>query len=283
VGVVPLVLVLSAAGAHAVWNLIAKRAGGGLAFVWLCAAADFALYAPAAIVQLVLRSDDLSWAGAGFMAGSGVLHVGYFTALQQGYAEGDLSLVYPLARGTGPLLSVIAAVTILDQHASAKALAGATSIVVAILSLTRGSRQAGAGRAIALALLTGAFIAAYTLWDAHAVSTLHQPVIVYFCAAEATRCLLLAPLAARRRAQVKHVWQTRKRSVLGVGLLAPAAYILVLTALTLASIVFVAPARELSIVFGILLGASVLGEGSAVRRTVAGVAILAGIVLLSIG
>jgi drug/metabolite transporter (DMT)-like permease len=93
----------------------------------------------------------------------------------------------------------------------------------------------------------------------------------------------LAPLAARRRAQVKHVWQTRKRSVLGVGLLAPAAYILVLTALTLTSVVFVAPAREISIVFGILLGANVLGEGRVIRRTLAGLAILAGIVLLSIG
>jgi uncharacterized membrane protein len=283
VGLVPLVLVLSAAGAHAGWNLLAKRAGGGLAFVWLCAVADFAIYAPAAVVQLVIRSGDLSWAGAGFMVGSGFLHIGYFSALQQGYAEGDLSLVYPLARGTGPLLSVIAAVAILGQRASAEALLGAGLIVVAILSLTRGARREGAGRAIGLALLTGAFIAAYTLWDAHAVSTLHQPVIVYFCGAEATRSLVLAPLALRRRDEIRHGWHTRRRSVLGVGLLAPAAYILVLTALTLASVVFVAPAREISIVFGILLGANVLDEGSAVRRTIAGVAILAGVVLLSIG
>jgi drug/metabolite transporter (DMT)-like permease len=283
VGIVPLVLVLSAAGAHAGWNLIAKRAGGGAAFVWLCAVADFALYAPAAIVQLLIRSGDLSWAGAGFMVGSGVLHIGYFSALQEGYAEGDLSLVYPLARGTGPLLSVIAAVAILGQRASAAALAGAALIVAAILSLTRGARGAGAGRAIALAVLTGAFIAAYTIWDAHAVSALHQPVMVYFCGAEATRSLLLMPLAIRRRAEVARVWQSRKWSVFGVGLLAPAAYILVLTALTLASVVFVAPAREISIVFGIVLGANVLGEGGMLRRTIAGVAILAGVVLLSIG
>jgi drug/metabolite transporter (DMT)-like permease len=282
-GVVPLVLVLSAAGAHAGWNLIAKRAGGGLAFVWLCAVADVALWAPAAIVQLVLRSGDLSWTGAGYMVGSGALHLGYFSALQRGYAEGDLSLVYPLARGTGPLLSVVAAILILGERASAEALIGAGLIVVAILSLTRGARREGAGPAIGLAVLTGAFIAAYTLWDAHAVSALHQPVIVYFCGAELMRSLLLAPVALRRRRDVQHVWETHKRSVLGVGLLAPGAYILVLTALTLASVVFVAPAREVSIVFGILLGANVLGEGRAVRRTVAGVAILAGIVLLSVG
>jgi drug/metabolite transporter (DMT)-like permease len=106
---------------------------------------------------------------------------------------------------------------------------------------------------------------------------------VYFCGAEATRSLVLAPLALRRRDEIRHGWHTRRRSVLGVGLLAPAAYILVLTALTLASVVFVAPAREISIVFGILLGANLLGEGRVIRRTLAGAAILAGIVLLSIG
>jgi uncharacterized membrane protein len=71
--------------------------------------------------------------------------------------------------------------------------------------------------------------------------------------------------------------------VLGVALLSPAAYILVLTALTLASVIFVAPAREISIVFGILLGANILGEGRVVQRTLAGVAILIGIVLLTVG
>jgi uncharacterized membrane protein len=281
-GIGPLGLVLSAAGAHAGWNLIAKRTGGGLAFVWLCAVADVALYAPAALLQLLLGSGAVSWAGVGFMAGSGLLHGGYFSALQQGYAEGDLSLVYPLARGTGPLLSVIAAIVILGNRASAPALVGAGLIVAAILSLTRGARREGAGRAILLAILTGAFIAAYTVWDAHAVTALHQPVIVYFWGAEVTRVLLLTPLALRRRSNVRLTWQAQKRSVRGVALLAPAAYILVLLALTRASVVFVAPAREISIVFGIFLGANILGEGRVVQRTVAAVAILGGIVLLTV-
>jgi drug/metabolite transporter (DMT)-like permease len=281
-GIVPLALVLGAACAHAGWNLIAKQSGGGLVFVWLCAVADVALYATAALVQLLLRPGAVTWTGVGFMAGSGLLHAGYFNALQLGYVEGDLSLVYPLARGTGPLLSVIAAIVILGDHASAPALVGAGLIVAAILSLTRGPQREGAGRAIVLALLTGVFIAAYTVWDAHAVSALHQPVIVYFWGAEVMRSLLLAPLALRRRAEVRTTWQTQKRSVLEIGLLAPAAYILVLVALTLASVIFVAPAREISIVFGIVLGANVLGEGRVIRRIVAGVAIVGGIVLLSV-
>ena len=282
-GVVPLVLVLGAAGAHAGWNLIVKRAGGGLSFVWLCALADVGLYAVPAAIQGVIRAGDLSWRGVGFMAGSGLLHVGYFTALQRGYAKGDLSLVYPLARGTGPLLSVIAAIVILGERASATALAGAGLIVVAILSLTRGAGREGAAPAVGLAMLTGAFTAAYTVWDAHAVTTLHQPVIVYFWGAEVMRTIVLAPLALRRRPEIVATWSAHKRGILGFGILSPLAYILVLVALTRAPVIFVAPAREISIVLGVLLGANVLGEGRTLQRALAGVGILAGIALLTFG
>jgi drug/metabolite transporter (DMT)-like permease len=282
-GVVPLVLVLSAATAHAGWNLIAKRASGGLGFVWLCAPTDVAVYAVPAAIQAVFRTGDLSWSGVGFMVGSGLLHTGYFNSLQRGYAEGDLSLVYPLARGTGPLLSVIAAIAILGQRASAPALAGAGLIVASIFSLTRGARRSGSGKAIALAMLTGAFTAAYTVWDAHAVTTLHQPVIVYFWGVEVVRTLALAPWALRHpRHELHTIWSANKRGILGFALLAPVAYILVLVALTKASVIFVAPAREVSIVFGVLLGANVLGEGRVLQRALAGVGILAGIVLLAV-
>lgn len=282
-GVVPLVLVLCAAVAHAGWNLIAKRASGGLTFVWLCALTDIGVYAIPAAIQAALRAGELSWSGVGFMLGSGMLHAGYFNALQRGYEKGDLSLVYPLARGTGPLLSVIAAIVILGERASAPALAGAGLIVAAILSLVRGARRAGAGQAIALALITGAFTAAYTVWDAHAVTTLHQPVIVYFWGAEVVRTLVLSPLALRRpRQELAATWTANRRGILGFAVLAPLAYILVLIAFTKASVIFVAPAREVSIVFGVLLGANVLGEGRALQRALAGAAILAGIVLLAV-
>jgi uncharacterized membrane protein len=281
-GVVPLVLVLSAAGAHAGWNFLAKRTGGGLPFVWLCAVAGLGLYAPAALLQLLLQSNRLSFAGLGFMVGSGVLHAGYFSALQQGYVEGDLSLVYPLARGTGPLLSVIAAIVILGEHASTRALIGAGLIVAAILSLARGVRGEHAAPAMVLAVLTGAFTAAYTVWDAHAVTALHQPVLVYYWGAEIVRSMLLAPLVLRRRKQLGSTWRRHRRSVLGVAALSPAAYILVLAALKLALVIFVAPAREVSIVFGVLLGANVLGEGRAAARARAAIAILAGIALLAV-
>ncbi len=114
-------------------------------------------------------------------------------------------------------------------------------------------------------------------------ASLHQPVIVYFWGGEVVRSAVLTPLALRRRHELRSTWVAHKRSILGFGLLSPLAYILVLVALTKASVIFVAPAREISIVFGVLLGASVLGEGRALERALAGVGILAGIVLLTLG
>ena len=81
---VALTLVLAAAAAHARWNLLAKRAGGGVAFVWLYAALGAAIYAPLALGQLALERFTFSWTGVGFMVGSGMLHTAYFVLLQRG-------------------------------------------------------------------------------------------------------------------------------------------------------------------------------------------------------
>jgi drug/metabolite transporter (DMT)-like permease len=141
---------------------------GRPAFVWLGALAAAVLYAPLAVAVALVGEGRVSAAGLAFMAGSGVIHSAYFLALQRGYATGDLSLVYPLARGTGPVLSVAGAVLLLGERPGPLALAGAGLIVVAVLPLSGGVRHEGAEGAVAFALLTGALIAAYTLWDAHA-------------------------------------------------------------------------------------------------------------------
>jgi hypothetical protein len=97
-----LALVLAAAFAHASWNFLAKGAGGGAMFVWLSQLAATLIYLPVAAIALASTSSgQLRWAALGLMAGSGVLHAVYFVLLQRGYAAGDLSLVYPLARAPG--------------------------------------------------------------------------------------------------------------------------------------------------------------------------------------
>ena len=115
--------------------------------MWLGAAGALVLYAVPAVLQVQLGTRALSWAGVAFAAGSGVLHSVYFTTLQRGYREGDLSVVYPLARGTGPALSVLAAVLVLGERPGPLALVGAALVVLAVLSLAGRRRAAVARRA----------------------------------------------------------------------------------------------------------------------------------------
>jgi drug/metabolite transporter (DMT)-like permease len=283
-----LALVLLAALAHAAWNVLAKTASGGATFVWLFSATAATLWLPVLAVSLAFAPGSVGPEGLGFMAGSGALHALYFVLLQRGYREGDLSLVYPLARGTGPLLSTGAAIVIFAERPSALALAGGAIIVAAVLSLA----GAGSGertvaghrrRAVAFALLTGVTIAAYTLWDKQAVGPLGLQPILYYWGTNAAETALLTPFVAHRRAEVRRTWRAYRRQVLGVAVLSPLAYVLVLFALAHAPVSYVAPARELSILVGAVAGTTVLAEGHRRRRLLAAGAIFVGIVALAVG
>jgi drug/metabolite transporter (DMT)-like permease len=275
-----LLLVLAAAFAHAGWNFLAKGAEGGATFVWLCAAVGTLLWIPALAIALGTDPGDLGWTALGLMLGSGALHALYFVLLQRGYAAGDLSLVYPLARGTGPLLSGTAAIVFLGERPSALAVAGALVIVAAVFSLVG---RGGSREAIAFALLTGTTIATYTLWDKHAVGTSELAPIVYYWGTNLTVALILAPWVLHRRGELARGWRTSRRQAAGVGLLSPLAYVLVLYALARAPVTYVAPARETSILIGTLLGTTLLAEGDGTRRMLAAGAIVVGVTALALG
>src|SRR5918997_6022308 len=142
-----LVLVLAAATFHATWNLLAKRVGdGGAVFVWLFGSLSMLIYAPLAVAVVLLERPHFGPEVLVFMFGSGVLHLGYFVFLQRGYAVGDLSLVYPLARGTGPLLATAAAIVLLGERPSVLVFVGIALIASGVFLLTAepgGTRKAG--------------------------------------------------------------------------------------------------------------------------------------------
>ena len=279
---VALLLVLVAAFAHAAWNLFAKTAEGGTTFVWLSALAGVVLYLPALVVALVVAPGRLGAVALGFMVGSGLLHSLYFVLLQRGYRDGDLSLVYPLARGTGPLLSTAAAVAFFAERPSPLALAGSALIVGAVLSLTARPRGS-AGAATAFALLTGVSIAAYTLWDKQAVGDQSVSPIIYLWGLQLVNTMVLSAWVLRRPERIVSTWRNSRRQVLGVGLLSPGAYILVLYALERAPVSYVAPAREVSILIATALGTTVLAEEGLGHRLVAAGGIVLGIAALAIG
>lgn len=300
-----LLLVLFAAGLHATWNYCAKRAGGGLPFVWSVGVVICAGYLPVLLLFGAWRQPTLPLGALLWIFGSGMLKTGYSLFLQRGYHAGDFSLIYPLARGTGPLLSTIAAILFLGERPPPLALAGGLVIIVSIFWLTGGfgrlaallgnrtdtpapaPEAAAAGKtrvfsSVNYGLLSGVFIASYTIWDQHGVATLAIAPLVYDGGTAFVQLALLSPFAARRWPEVKAEWREHKRWIFGVALLSPAAYVLVLTAMQFTPVSFVAPAREVSIVIGAFIGAKYLKEANGRRRILAAIAMAAGVIALAL-
>jgi drug/metabolite transporter (DMT)-like permease len=281
-----LALVLASAFAHATWNFFAKRASGGVPFLWLALTLAIPLYAPIAVAAFVITGPTIGPLELLWMFVNGALNVAYFIFLQRGYRAGDLSVVYPIARGTGPVLATIAAILIFGERPTPLALSGAVAIAVGVFVLTgdpRKLRRRGVGAAVGYALLTGVTIATYTLWDKRGVSALLIPPILYEWGANVSRVLILTPLALPRWPEVLAEWTANRMAVLAVATLSPLAYMLVLTALAISPVSYVAPAREIGIFFGVLIGARTLAEADVGWRSMAAVLMVGGVVALALG
>jgi drug/metabolite transporter (DMT)-like permease len=281
-----LTLILAAAVIHATWNFLNKQASGHAAFTWLVAGLSALLYAPVTMTVIEVWQIEIGFVTVGFMAGSAVLHTGYFLLLNQGYRAGDLSLVYPLARGTGPLLSSIAAILFLGERPSLIALCGALLIIGGAVILTTNLsqlRQAGAQAAVLYALITGLFIAAYTIWDKQAVSHFAIAPLVLDWGANVGRAILLTPFAFKYADQTIAEWREHKHEAIVCAVLIPLAYILVLTAMQFTPVSYVAPAREISILIGTAMGVRLLGETDAPRRLAGAGAMVLGVIGLAVG
>ncbi len=282
-----LALVLAAALAHASWNLFLKRAHGGPAFMTLAAAAAMVIWAPAAAGEWWLKGYVFQPIHLVPMVASALIHSAYFLLLDRGYRHGDLSVVYPLARATGPVLTVLVAVLLLGERPGPIALGGALLVVTGAYLLTGNplrlfsrERPRGAG----FALLTGATIALYTVVDKIAVSKFFIPPIVFDWSCVALRLPVFLALALRADpGTIAQSWRIDRRAILVVAIFSPLAYILVLMAMVFTPVSLVAPAREMSILFAALMGAHFLKEGDRTRRLIAAAAIVIGIVGLARG
>jgi drug/metabolite transporter (DMT)-like permease len=279
-------LILAAAFIHATWNYLLKRSGGGTAFVYLFAVLSALIYAPLVAAIIWWVRPEFGWVHYGLMAASAVLHTAYYMLLDRGYRSGDLSVVYPLARGSGPLITMLGAVLLLGERPTALAVGGALLIAGGAVALTgdpRKLRESGNLHAVGFALLTGCMIASYTLVDKLAVSAWLIPPLVQDWATNVGRVVLMAPLALKARADLAPTWRRAKKEILGVAVLCPLSYLLVLTAMVFTPVSYVAPAREVSILIAALMGTQLLAEGDGRRRLAAGAAMVVGVICLAIG
>lgn len=289
-----LALVLTAALLHALWNLAAKRWGGGPHFVLTCAAGVVLFWLP---VVLWIGLDEvpgwslLNWA---FVAASAVVHLLYFNCLIAGYRASDLTVVYPVARGSGPLLSALAAVVLLGEHLGVFGALGLAGVVGGILVITMGPRLIGRGVAhdaeaarrrrhgIWWGAATGALIAGYTVLDGYAVKVLAMSPLLLDYFGNVLRVAMQLPITLRQTHTFWPEVQRSWRGILAVAVLGPAAYVLVLLAVKEAPLSRVAPAREVSMLIAALLGGQLLGEGERGWRLAGAALIGAGVIALAL-
>jgi drug/metabolite transporter (DMT)-like permease len=281
--VLALIAVLFAAVTHSTWNLAAKKAAGSRHFVWLYSVGSIVLYLP--LIAWIVYEErphlgTLQWLA---LAATSVLHLGYSLALQAGYRASDLSLVYPIARGSGPLLSFVGATLLLGERPTWLAGLGLVLIVAGILLVAGLTREPHRAPKVGIffGLLTGTFIAGYTVNDGWAVKALAlSPFIIDF-SGNLVRVVMLAPFALRDRAGVAREARTYARPAAVVSVLGPLGYILVLFAMRIAPVSHVAPARELSTLVGTYFGSRLLREDAAPARLLGAACILVGVVSLA--
>lgn len=281
-----LVLALSAAVAHAAWNVIAHNVSrAGAPFLWWGAIASVVVWGGVIPFTGGIGTDDIR----GFLLGVGVsaaLHMLYMTVLQRGYQVGELSTVYATARGSGPFLSVIIAMVLLGERPSAIALGGVALVLLGVVGIGFIDRPASGVRrgpdpAVLFGLLTGVMIAIYTIWDAHAVREWTLSPVAFMVGTTALQIPFYSVMVHRRWKVVWHLGRRQWRRIIAFGILSPLSYILVLQAITIAPVALIAPLREVSVVLISLFGAFVLKESRPGLRIAASVVVLAGIVLLA--
>ncbi len=288
-----LALVVLAGLIHAIWNIAAKKAGGDARFATFSSVLVALIWAPVGIGlgwSVVPAWGRVEW---GLVLVSGVLHVLYYVALLRGYRKADLTVVYPLARGSGPLLSSLVAIAFLGERISLLGAAGIAGVVVGVFFIAGGRRMLHAGHdpaaraamktGIKYGLLTGAFIASYTVVDGYAVKFAAMSPILLDYFGNFVRVVVLLPIVLRDRATARAHWRTQWKYALLVAAISPLAYVLVLYAMQTAPLSHVAPAREISMLFAALIGGQLLGERDRLARIVGAVLIALGVMALALG
>lgn len=283
-----LLLVVCASVIHASWNLLAKRgASVGPVFVLAYSAIAVIVYAPWVAYLLVQGRIAWTWTAIGIVLFSSVIHLAYNLCLQRGYQVADLSVVYPVARGSGPMLATIGAFVILGERPSATGLLGLALVVTGILMIATRGRLNAFARPEGLAGVrwggaTGGLIASYTVVDAYAVKVLGIAPVVLDWFTNLVRSVVLLPLVLSNPRRAFAAMQGHWPRAIGIGILSPLSYILVLAALSGgAPLSLVAPMREMSMMIGALFGMLILGEKVGPWQLVGCAVLILGVINLS--
>ena len=286
-------LVLTGALIHALWNIAAKKAGGDGRFTFFTAFIMFVFWSPLCVWLGWSVIPSWGWLEWTVIAFSGFVHWVYFICLLTGYRKSDLTVVYPVARGSAPLLSSGVAVIVFGEQFSASGALGIAGVVGGVFLVAGGPALFRAAHdpvkreriktGVLWGALTGALIACYTIVDAWAVKVLMLSPILFDYWCNVLRIPYSAISVLRDVPEARRLWALQWKYAVIVGIFSPVGYVLVLYAAKIAPVSHVAPAREVSMLFAALIGGQLLGESDRGLRILGACGIAAGVMALALG
>lgn len=276
-------LVMSSGLLNAVWNLFAKQSGHKVVFLWSFQWIGIVAFMPWAL--MAISHHPVAPRGWLLLLVTASVHGAYVILLSLTYSAGDLSSVYPLMRGTSPLLVPLLGILLLGEHLSSLGWLGVGAVVTGIvvlggwLSPAPSMIRSRVPKSTGLALAVGLLIAAYTTLDK---VTLHYvPAVALNDGSNLANLIALSWWAIRSGA-IKTEWAANWKVIVLTGILSPGGYLLFLLALRIAPVAQLAPMREVGIVFATLLGLVMLKETEGRKRMIAAGLITAGAILLGL-
>jgi drug/metabolite transporter (DMT)-like permease len=275
----PTVLILLSAALHVSWNLLVKRGGDKLVTIWTLDLVPPILLWPLLFVVGVPGPE--AWS---VIVVSAVVHAASTVALVEAYERADLSVAYPVARGLAPVLVAVGAALVLGERLSLAATAGVLAVSLGVVWLGLSARRVGESLAgLAWAAAMAALIATYSIVDKIGVTRAHP--VSYAIVFMALDSVMLTPyvLWRRGRHRVQAVLWEERRTIAASSLLGLIGYLLILVALRLTEVSYVATLREISVVLAAIVGWRVLKEPVGAERVAAATLAAAGLITLSLG
>lgn len=278
-----ILLILTAAFSHAVWNFMLKKSENKQIFLWSLEVWTVIIFLPISIFFWPEVSIPLKyWLFWGI--GSSIIHIFYAIILAKAYEKSDFTLAYPVARGTGPLIVVIIGITVLKEDVGIITFIGTILIILGIyilysgLSLKSGIKTFHAVMESPLPIFVGVTIASYTIFDKLAVAII-PPIILYVIESTA-QVIALGGSLVNQKKDILEQWKRHWLKMAFAGGFSGLAYILVLIVLTEVPVSYVSPVRETSIVIGSILGILFLKETFNIQKIIGSIVIFIGVTLI---
>ncbi|MEW5815518.1 MAG: SMR family transporter [Spirochaetota bacterium] len=273
-------LVILAALIHATWNFTTKKTSGNFGVLYL--GLLFSCFAFLPLLFFLPVSEILNSKAYPYFFATGTIHAIYFFALAKAYEHGDISVVYPIARGSGIAGTAVAAALFLHENLTFPGVVGISAIVAGtILIGFKKAKQKDHSKELFFAFVVGAAITGYSITDKLGVGTINP--LAYIVGLALVTTAVLTPYAIhKKRKEISEAWKKSKKESCIIGIGSLGTYIIILFVYKIVQVSYVVALRELAVAFGTLFGFIFLKEQFTRSKIIGIICIVSGMIIIKI-